>query len=72
MKCYETNKHCKYMQCINCLDSFIIDFTQLKLGNKIKHGLHEFLFCKTCLPECKQLCIGGCHGSLTNLYFEVR
>ena len=72
MKCYKLNENNKFMQCINCLNSFKLDFTQLNVGDKIKYGMYTFLFCDDCMIECKDKCIGKCHGALTNLYFTTR
>lgn len=49
MKCYETNIDDKLKQCINCDGNFILDFTKLKINDKITYGFDEFVYCYECL-----------------------
>jgi hypothetical protein len=57
VECYQLNKTNKLMNCVSCRNPFLIDFTQLKINDTVKHGFYEFVFCYNCLiikkDECK-------------------
>lgn len=69
VECYENNIDNKLKECISCDGSFLLDYTKLKINDKIKYGFDEFVYCYNCLSKKDKKCIGYC-GRLDELEDE--
>lgn len=67
MDCRNENKVNKLMRCINCGESFLLDFTQLKLNDTIQGGIYAFMCCNNCLENVDENKSRLYRGALLNL-----
>lgn len=51
MGCFNYNVENKLASCINCSGNFLLDFTKLKINDKLKYGTFQFFFCYNCLKQ---------------------
>ena len=70
LECYENNINNKIKECINCDGAFILDYTKLKINDKIKFGFDEFLYCYNCLRNKEKKECVGYYGRLDELEDE--